>query len=375
LRVGIDGKALSLKVGGIGRYAINLVGSLAKILDNEPGVEIVLFPGPRGGSEFSVNHHVSVSNRLARIDSSVIRSLLGFPFILEKEKIDVFHGLHHAGLPLFNKRGKFVITIHDMIYSIHPGCFTWKHRQVINFMLPKTVARADRVIADSYATKKDLCQFLKIDDEKIKVIHLGLEGRFKTVAFSKIEEIKKKYRIRDDYILFVGVIEPRKNIVSILEALSILKQTGKLRGKKLVVAGRKGWLFKEIFERVQALNLEDDVAFTGFVEEEDLPALYGGALFFVYPSRYEGFGLPVLEAMGCGTPVITSKVSSLPEVAGDAAILVDPMDVEELAWRMEMLCENRDLREELSKKGVERARLFSWEKTARETLEVYKELA
>lgn len=142
-----------------------------------------------------------------------------------------------------------------------------------------------------------------------------------------------------------------------------------------MVAGKTGWLFKEIFKKVQESKLEKDVIFTGFVNEEDLPALYSGALFSVFPSLYEGFGLPVLEAMGCGTPVITSKVSSLPEVVGDAAILVDPMNIEELAWRMEMLCESSDLREELGKKGLERSKLFSWEKTAQKTLEVYKELA
>jgi len=375
LRVGLDGKEISLKADGIGRYAINLIRSMAKILVNEQWIEIVLFAGPRTQIDFLVPDNILVSNRIRKIKSSLVRSFLFFPIILPEEKIDVFHGLDHASLPLFNKRGKFVITIHDIITFIFPEFFTWKHRKIINFMLPKMLARADKLIADSHSTKNDLSQFFKIDDAKITVIHLGLEERFKIVSFQEIEKIRKKYHIKDDYILFVGVLEPRKNIVSILGALSILKQTGKLRGRKLVVAGKTGWLFKEIFKKVQESKLEKDVIFTGFVNEEDLPALYSGALFSVFPSLYEGFGLPVLEAMGCGTPVITSKVSSLPEVVGDAAILVDPMNIEELAWRMEMLCESSDLREELGKKGLERSKLFSWEKTAQKTLEVYKELA
>lgn len=375
MRVGLDGKEISLKADGIGRYAINLIRSMAKILVNEQWIEIVLFAGPRTQIDFLVPDNILVSNRIRKIKSSLVRSFLFFPIILPEEKIDVFHGLDHVSLPLFNKRGKLVITIHDIITFIFPEFFTWKHRKIINFMLPKMLARADKLIADSHSTKNDLSQFFKIDDKKITVIHLGLEERFKIVSFQEIEKIREKYHIKDDYILFVGVLEPRKNIVSILGALSILKQTGKLRGRKLVVAGKTGWLFKEIFKKVQESKLEKDVIFTGFVNEEDLPALYSGALFSVFPSLYEGFGLPVLEAMGCGTPVITSKVSSLPEVVGDAAILVDPMNIEELAWRMEMLCESSDLREELGKKGLERSKLFSWEKTAQKTLEVYKELA
>lgn len=375
MRVGLDGKEISLKADGIGRYAINLIRSMAKILVNEQWIEIVLFAGPRTQIDFLVPDNILVSNRIRKIKSSLVRSFLFFPIILPEEKIDVFHGLDHVSLPFFNKRGKLVITIHDIITFIFPEFFTWKHRKIVNFMLPKMLARADKLIADSHSTKNDLSQFFKIDDKKITVIHLGLEERFKIVSFQEIEKIRKKYHIKDDYILFVGVLEPRKNIVSILGALSILKQTGKLRGRKLVVAGKTGWLFKEIFKKVQESKLEKDVIFTGFVNEEDLPALYSGALFSVFPSLYEGFGLPVLEAMGCGTPVITSKVSSLPEVVGDAAILVDPMNIEELAWRMEMLCESSDLREELGKKGLERSKLFSWEKTAQKTLEVYKELA
>jgi glycosyltransferase involved in cell wall biosynthesis len=371
----LDGKVISVKAGGIGRYAINLIQSMAKILKNEPSVKIVLFPGPDTQTDFLVPDNILISRRMIKIKSSLVRSLFVYPIILPMEKIDVFHGLHPTGLPFFNKKGKFVMTIHDMITFIHPEFFTWKHRKIINLMLPKMVSNADRLIVDSHSTKNDLSLFFKIDDKKITVIHLGLEERFKAVPLQEIERIRKKYSIRDDYILFVGVLEPRKNIVSVLEAFSILKKTGKLQRGKLVIAGKTGWLFKEIFEKVKALNLEKDVIFTGFIDEEDLPALYSGALFFVFPSRYEGFGLPVLEAMGCGTPVITSKVSSLPEVAADAAILVDPANIEELAWHMEMLYENKDLREALRKKGLERSKLFSWEKTAQETLEVYKELA
>jgi len=375
--VGLDGKVISLRAGGIGRYAINLIRAMAKKINNDKSIEIVLFSGPQTQLDLLAldNINIFVSNRMMKVQSSLVRSLLFFPIILPQEKVDVFHGLYLPTLPFFIKRGKLVITIHDLISLIHPEFFTWKHRKIMNFLLPKMLASADKIIADSYSTQRDLSRFLKVHDEKITVIHLGLDERFKPDSFPHVEKIKKRYSIEGDYILFVGVLEPRKNIERILEALAILKKTGKIQGKKLVVAGETGWLYKGIFKKVQELNLEKEVIFTGFVDGAELPALYSGALFFVYPSLYEGFGFPVLEAMACGTPVITSNVSSLPEVAGDAAILINPHHVEELAWQMERLFEDKELREELKKKGLERSKSFSWEKTAMKTLEVYKELA
>ena len=183
-----------------------------------------------------------------------------------------------------------------------------------------------------------------------------------------IEAIKARYNIAGDYILFVGTLQPRKNLIRLIEAFSNLQSP--ISNIQLIIAGKKGWLYEETFRQVEELGLEWKVVFTDYAPEGDLPALLSGASLFVFPSLYEGFGLPVLEAMACGTPVVCSNVSSLPEVAGEAAILVDPLDVEELATAMERVLGDEELRAELTERGFEQARRFSWEKCARQTLDV-----
>jgi len=215
----------------------------------------------------------------------------------------------------------------------------------------------------------------------------GNETTFQPVRDEEaIEAVKARYGIAGDYVLFVGTLQPRKNLIRLIEAFSpstrlrraqssrsgrrLSNPQSPISNLQLVIAGKKGWLYEEIFQQVEELELEGKVVFTGYVVAGDLPALLSGAGLFVFPSLYEGFGLPVLEAMACGTPVICSNASSLPEVAGDAALLVDPLDVEGLAAAMERVLGDEALRAELIERGFERARKFSWERCARETLDV-----
>jgi len=203
-------------------------------------------------------------------------------------------------------------------------------------------------------------------------VYSGWDERMQPVEDeATIEGVKARYHIRGEYVLYVGTLQPRKNLGRLLEAVALLRKEAR-RGEapSLIIAGRKGWLYDPVFQQVERLGLEGEVVFPGYVPQEDLPALLSGARLFVFPSLYEGFGLPVLEAMACGTPVVCSNVSSLPEVAGDAALLVDPLDVEGMAEAMNRLLQDEGLRAELVERGYRQVRRFSWERCARATLAV-----
>jgi len=263
-----------------------------------------------------------------------------------------------------------VVTIHDLGYLHFPRAHRLLDRLYLDLSTRFNARAAAHIIADSQATKRDLVERYGVEPSKISVIYPGYdEEAFQPVREREaIEAVKTRYGIAGDYILFVGTIQPRKNLVRLMEAFSLLKRQA--ADLQLVIAGKKGWLYEAVFRRVEELGLEGQVVFTGYVAEEDLPALFSGARLFVFPSLYEGFGLPVLEAMACGTPVVCSNASSLPEVAGDAALLFDPLDVEGMAAAMERILGDERLRTELVERGLKRARGFSWEKCAQETLAV-----
>ncbi|MCS7287390.1 MAG: glycosyltransferase family 1 protein [Anaerolineae bacterium] len=281
--------------------------------------------------------------------------------------VDLFHATEHL-LPRFS-RIKTVFTLHDLIFLFHPETHKPMNRWFLTLMMPRFLRAADAVITVSECTKKDAMRFYNIPEEKITVIYEGVSPRFHPVSSEIVGAVRLKYGLPERFILYVGTIEPRKNLIALLEALHYLLTTYHLQ---LVIVGKKGWLYEGFFRRLRELGLEERVHFTGYVPDEDLPALYSAADLFVFPSLYEGFGLPVLEAMACGVPVICSNTSSLPEVAGDAALLVDPTDVQALAKAIERALTDETLRAMLRAKGLERARMFTWEKTAQKTLEVYR---
>jgi glycosyltransferase involved in cell wall biosynthesis len=228
------------------------------------------------------------------------------------------------------------------------------------------------VIVPSQSTKTDVMRLYGVNPEKIAVIYEGYDEEVYKPQdnLAPIEEVKREYNISGKYILYVGTLEPRKNIPRLVEAFHSLKK-GEVE-HKLVVAGKLGWLYKDIFTTVTKLNLENEVIFTGYIPQKELPILMGGAEVFAYPSLYEGFGLPPLEAMACGTPVIASNTSSLPEVIGDAGILVDPYNSKEIAQAMYRLISDEGLRQQMHQRGLNRAKMFSWEKTAQQTLKVFE---
>lgn len=376
MKIGLDVDSLTIKSGGIGRYAVNLINHVAKKLLNEGQNEIFIFFHHSFDRDLIHKHsHLKFIDKYTNIKSNVLRKGIFLPFSMRRLKMDLFHGLDHIGIPFLyqDKRCKYVVTIHDLITRIYPSKFTKKHRLVQNTLLPHILRKADRIIAVSNSTKNDIIKFYPEYAHKIKVIYEGVESQFFPRSNQEIEKTLDKYNVDFRYILFLGTVEPRKNIIRVVDAFIQLKQEGNIE-QKLVITGRKGWLYKDIIEKINKTPFSQDIIFTDFVDDEDLPFLYSGAEIFLYPSLYEGFGLPVLEAMSCGSPVITSNLSSLPEVAGDAAILVDPMNVEEIVQAMEKLLRDRELRKELKRKSLERAKFFSWEMAAEETLHLYEDI-
>lgn len=284
--------------------------------------------------------------------------------------IDIFHATDNV-LPRLS-RVKSVFALQDLTHRLYPDTHKPLNRWFLTFMMPRFLRAADAVIAISECTKRDAVRLYGLDEAKIRVIHAGVNPRFCKASAEMVSGILDKYSLPRSFILFVGTIEPRKNLTLLLEGYHALKNQG--TSCRLVIVGKKGWLYEGFFRRLRELGLEDEVIFPGFVPDEDLPALYSAADLFVFPSLYEGFGLPVLEAMACGAPVITSNTSSLPEVAGEAGILIDPNDVGGLVKAMRHVLDDEALRAEMRAQGLKQAGNFTWEETARRTAQVYEEM-
>jgi glycosyltransferase involved in cell wall biosynthesis len=355
---------------------LNLVRSCLRIAaERYPQMEFVIFTGPHTCSEGIQGTNCTIDTRFVGIESSILRLLLFIPRGLRVQHIDLFHGLDHIGVPLFAKVGRYVATIHDMIPLLWPQWVTHKHRLVVTAAYSRLRRQADLVIAPSEATKADIVRRLQIEPQRIAVIPWGCDERFQLGGDPEhFAAVRQRYRLPAQYLLFVGTLEPRKNLTTLLHAYAMLRAEGCGKDLKLVVAGRTGWLYADIFDTVKTLALDEEVIFTGFVDDEDLPDLYRGARLFVFPSLYEGFGLPILEAMASGVPVVTSDLASMPEVAGDAAILVDPHDPKAIAEGIAQALSEDRLCQAMIQKGLARARRFTWDSVAQQTLALYAAL-
>jgi glycosyltransferase involved in cell wall biosynthesis len=296
--------------------------------------------------------------------------------VIEKEKIDVFHSPFLLG-PLFSKR-PFILTLHDLMVLKFPNFFEGRNflikifaKLFFSIVVPITSKKCRMILTDSKNVRSETINFLRIAPEKIKVIYPGVDERFKKlnskISIEELHELNPNKKI----ILYVGNTRPYKNLPRLLEAFKLL-QKKKSENYQLVIGGGEKRNLPLLKKIVLDLGIEKDVIFSENLTDAEVVALMNAADVFVFPSLEEGFGFPPLEAMACGTPVVTSNVSSLPEVVGDAALLVDPENVEEIASAIEKVLTDEKLREELIRKGFERVKRFSWEKTARETIEVYK---
>ncbi len=308
-----------------------------------------------------------------------LTDIWGLPQAIKKSNIDVLHLPVHWDsqiTPFFLNRGvKKVLTIHDLTPLLFPETHIRKTVFLWNSSLKLIKNRVDIVIAVSENTKNDCMEYLDIPEEKIKVVHLAADIRYKPLK-NKEEiriELEDKYGLKNPFLLSVGTLEKRKNISTLLKAFYKLKNNNRVN-HKLVITGGEGWKYQEIFDTLDRLDLKKDVIFTGYVPDDDLVKLYNVADIFVYPSLYEGFGLPPLEAMACGCPVITSNTSSLPEVVGDAGIMVDPLDTNSLYREMDEILSDDNLKNMLMKKSLQRAQMFNWRRTAKETWDIYEEI-
>jgi len=295
-------------------------------------------------------------------------------------EVDVFHSPDFLLPPL--RHGRAILTVHDLSFRRLPECADAALVAYLNRAVPPSIQRAHLVLADSQSTKADLVELLGVPAAKIEVLYPGVGDTYQPIRDqATLAAVRQKYNLPDNFVLFVGTIEPRKNLVTLLKAFHVSRFTfhasrstfhARATNLKLVIAGGKGWLYAETFATAERLGLSGDVVFLGYVPEADLPALYSLARLFVFPSLYEGFGLPPLEAMACGTPVVCANTSSLPEVAGDAALLVDPLDADGLATAMQQALGDEGLRARMVERGLRQAARFTWRAAAQQLLAIYE---
>ncbi len=290
------------------------------------------------------------------------------PWTLCQIGADLVHGPVFVG-PLLAPC-PVVVTIHDLSFIRFPTLFRPANRLYLKVLTHLSAHRARRLIAVSAYTAAETTRLLGVSPERIDVVYHGVDPVFRPLPADEVAAFRQRRGLPERFVLFVGTLEPRKNLVRLVEAFARIHENGGRVG--LVLAGGKGWLYDELFARVEALGLSKEVIFPGYVMNDELPLWYNAATALAYPSLYEGLGLPVLEAQACGTPVLTSNISSLPEAAGDAALMVDPYDVEALASGLNRLLRDQLLRRELQEHGLAHARQFTWPHTAQETTRVYR---
>jgi len=379
MHIAIDYTPAVHQRAGIGRYTRGLVQALTR-LDSENRYTLMVLG--RTGAQFIPStlpanfklRFIPISDRWATV--LWYRLNLPIPVELFSGQTDLFHGPSFTLPPSFTPS---LLTVHDLSFlrypqGAHPGLLAWLIKAV-----PRSLRRAHHVLADSESTRTDLIDLMHIAADRITVIGAGVEKRFQPVTEPEtLARVQARYRLPDRFILSVSTLEPRKNLTGLIAAFNQMASPSALSSMAdlhLVLAGGKGWLYDDIFAAAETSPLRERIHFAGYVVDDDLPALYSLATLFAFPSHYEGFGIPVLESMACGTPVICANNSSLPEIAGDAALLIEATDTEALADAMHQLVIDTSLREGLIQRGYEQARKFEWEEAARRLLDVYSMIA
>ena len=365
MRIGIDARITYYARGGIRNYVLHLLQALAGVdadtdyyvlhsrKDRSPPL-----PGPNFHplACWTPSHH-----RLERWALGMEIARLGLDLVHSTDFIPPAWGYCRS-----------VVTVHDLNFLHYPQFITPESHRYYTRQIAWAVRRASHVLADSHATLSDLVSLLKVRPEKITVVHLAADPAFRPLPEARAAQVAARYNLEPGYLLFVGTLEPRKNLPGLLQAYRDLLDA-QVTTAPLVVVGGKGWLYDEIFERVAALRLTDQVRFLHDVPDDDLPGLYNAASLLTTPSFYEGFGLPALEAMACGTPTVASATTSLPEVCGEGALSVPPQDEVALAEALHRLATDETLRHDLRARGIAQAARFPWSETARKTAAAYRQ--
>ncbi len=371
MRIGIDATTLPPQPVGAGNYIIQLIRALASLKVND---EFVIFVQQRGQALISLPENDSFEWIILEDrnpGSRLIWEQTLFPQLIKKSGVDLLHSMHYTRpvrLPCAS-----VVTFHDMTFFLYPELHTRAKRLFFPLAIRASARQADALTAVSESTRQDAIRVLGISPEKIATTQLGVDPAFRSINDAAIKrKIAEKYDLPERFILYVGLLEPRKNLPMLIRAYKRLIDGGE--NYKLVLVGRYGWMYEELLKQINNLDLEGMVHFTGYVSQEDLPLVYNLSSLFVYPTLYEGFGLPALEAMACGVPVITTDVSSLPEIVGEAGILVPVNNVEALYGAMIAVLGDEDLRRKMINKGILRAAKFTWKQTAKLTFQVYQQV-
>jgi glycosyltransferase involved in cell wall biosynthesis len=355
---------------GVSTYIEQLLKHLGQV-DHENRYTIYTTRG-LGASELGLPPNFRVrSSRLPTINPRVRipwEQLLA-PALLRLGRADVFHGVLNVA-PLFCPVPS-VITIHDLSFISFPQTFRRLNRAYLTWSTRVSVRHAARILAVSEATKQEIVRILGVAPERIVVTHNAVDARFAPPEPAELAAFRARVGLPERFILFLGTLEPRKNLPTLLEAYARIASS---TDAPLIIGGGKGWLYDEIFAKAESLNLGDRVRFAGYIDQADQPLWYAAATVFAFPSLYEGFGIPPLEAMACGTPVVTTTSSSLPEVVGDAGLTVPATDADALGEALLRLLDDAELRAELRERGLRQARRFSWRETAERTLAVYREV-
>jgi glycosyltransferase involved in cell wall biosynthesis len=375
LRVLIDLTQVPLGRMGVGSYAENLLRQLQQV-----GQEVSLIAVLQS-DDVALRAALPARALTIAVPAGVFRNFaarllleqLYLPWLARRYGAGVIHSLHYS-LPLLPTRARRVVTMHDMTAFLLPAMHTRAKGAYMRFFIRQAVRHADHLIFVSASALQDCRRWFHQELQNATVVHHGKSEAFHPeVDPSEQRQVAQRYGLPENYLLYLGTLEPRKNVPMLLRAFAAL-QHGHAEAR-LIVAGKKGWQFEEIFRTLRALQLEEFVSFPGYIEEADKPALMRGACIFIYPSLHEGFGVPVLEAMACGVPTIAGNRTSVPEIAGDGALLIDPGSQQQLTAALEHLYTSASARATLRICGLAQAAKFSWRQTAEETVAVYRAAA
>jgi glycosyltransferase involved in cell wall biosynthesis len=385
MNIGIEAtSAAEPQKAGVGNYTYNLIRAIA-LLQREDHFYTLYLRQPLRQDSGQSWSDTNSSESPPKLVSKVLR----FPYLWTQIRLplemrispqDVYF-FPSPAIPLIYQPAKSVITVHDVAFLFFPDCFSPMLRGWLNIATERGTSKAKKVIAVSESTRQDLISYYGVAPEKIVVVHHGVHEIYRSLpqmgstlevgSISQIESAKAKYRIEGPYILCIGTLQKRKNIPRLLQSFYVLKQEHNIPHKLVLVGQRCSDLPEhEIFSTMKQLSLQEDVVWTGYITDRDMPILLNGAELFVFPSLYEGFGMPILEAMACGVPVACSNTSSLPEVAGEAGMMFDPYDIESMTVVIHRALTDEALRRQLRQQGLQRAKGFSWERCAQKTLDV-----
>ena len=373
MHIGIDAHAIGAQQGGNETYIRNLIRALAALdADNRYTIYLANAQAAAEWQNGFVAQHPNFSVRLLPPPTPLVRVPVFLTYELRRRPVDVLH-VQYTAPPFCN--APVVATIHDLAFEHLPETFTRRGSLQLKLTVRRTARRAARIATVSEYSRQDLLRTYRLAPEKVVTTYNGIEPHFTAQprAADEAAQVRQRFGIARGFLLAVGSLQPRKNLERLIRTYARLRREQPGFAPQLVIVGRKLWLAESIFAEVSRQPWASDVILTGYVSDDDLPALYRTASAFVYPSLFEGFGLPPLEAMACGTPVITSNISSLPEVAGSAALLVDPLNEQELAAALQRILNDQPLRARLRAEGVRQAAKFTWRDAAEKTLQLYRE--